>query len=116
MELFWKDGDYVPDGCGGFRRAEGNDELLQRVLFLLTARRGRFPLMPELGSRLYLLSGQKAAEREELARAYVEEALGQEDLTVEEVKLVQESGRGYLTVKLRRDGEDMEATLGLEGW
>ena len=57
MELLLKDGDYVSDGAGGQVRLEGEEALLQRVLFRLTARRGGFPLMPELGSRLYALEG-----------------------------------------------------------
>ena len=56
-ELLLRDGDYVPDGQGGLRRAEGTDGLLQRVLFQLSARRGSFPFLPELGSRLYALEG-----------------------------------------------------------
>ena len=55
-ELLLRDGDYVPDGQGGLRRAEGTDGLLQRVLFQLSARRGSFPFLPELGSRLYALA------------------------------------------------------------
>ena len=55
MELMVRDGDYVPDGAGGFLRAEGSQELLQRVLWKLSIRRGSFPLLPDLGSRLFLL-------------------------------------------------------------
>ena len=53
MELRLEQGDYVPNGAGGFQRLEGAEALLQRVLFRLTARRGQFPFLPELGSRLY---------------------------------------------------------------
>ena len=42
-ELMIRDGDYVPDGKGGLARAEGNDAVLQRVLWKLTVRRGSFP-------------------------------------------------------------------------
>ena len=55
MELRVRDGDYRPDGAGGFRRAEGADELLQRVLWKLSIPRGSFPLLPQLGSGLYRL-------------------------------------------------------------
>ena len=51
-----REGDYRPDGAGGFALATGGAGVLERVLFLLTARRGGFPLLPEVGSRLYLLS------------------------------------------------------------
>ena len=40
MELWLRDGDYVPDGRGGLVRSEGAEALLQRVLFRLCARRG----------------------------------------------------------------------------
>ena len=52
MELELRNGDYVSDGAGGLRRLEGDQALLQRVLFRLTARRGQFPFLEELGSRL----------------------------------------------------------------
>lgn len=59
MELRLEQGDYVPNGAGGFQRLEGAEALLQRVLFRLTARRGQFPFLPELGSRLYQLGREK---------------------------------------------------------
>lgn len=48
MGLCLRNGDYVPDGRGGLRQAEGQEALLERVLFRLTARRGTFPFLPEL--------------------------------------------------------------------
>ncbi|MFR4560423.1 MAG: hypothetical protein ACLT5P_03860 [Flavonifractor plautii] len=38
MELMVRNGDYVSDGAGGFLRAEGTDEPLQRVLWKLSIR------------------------------------------------------------------------------
>ena len=32
MELMVRDGDYLPDEAGGYRRAEGSQELLQRAI------------------------------------------------------------------------------------
>ena len=55
MELKIKDRDYVADGAGGLVRVSGWDELLERVLFKLSVRRGSFALAPELGSKLHLL-------------------------------------------------------------
>ena len=78
MELRLEQGDYVPNGAGGFQRLEGAEALLQRVLFRLTARRGQFPFLPELGSRLYQLGREKPSAREALALQYVTEALVQE--------------------------------------
>ena len=77
-ELLLRDGDYVPDGQGGLRRAEGTDGLLQRVLFQLSARRGSFPFLPELGSRLYRLTQEKPGARAALARQYAAEALAEQ--------------------------------------
>ena len=53
MELKLVNGDYLPDGRGGLEQAE--EEILQRALSRLTARRGSFPFLPEFGSRLCLL-------------------------------------------------------------
>lgn len=54
-----RNGDYVNDGAGGFLRAEGTDELLQRVLWKLSIPRGSFPLLPALGSELHRLGRAK---------------------------------------------------------
>ena len=51
MELMLRDGDYVRASGGGLKTVTGTEELLQRVLFQLSARRGSFPLLPEVGSR-----------------------------------------------------------------
>ena len=59
MELKIKDRDYVADGAGGLVRVSGWEELLERVLFKLSVRRGSFALAPELGSKLHLLWREK---------------------------------------------------------
>ena len=96
--------------CRGFRRAEGDDELLQRVLWKLSVRRGSFPFLPELGSRLYLLGTAAPSVRALAAERYVTEALAPETaLRVEEVRL-----RGSeLTVTLIRAGTERELRLPL---
>ena len=95
MGLSLRNGDYVPDGTGGLRRTEGREALLEQVLFRLTARRGTFPFLPELGSRLWQLGQLPAARRQSAAEQYVEEALAAEPgLTVEQVILT-ESGGGH---------------------
>ena len=72
MELKIKDRDYVADGMGGLVRVSGWDELLERVLFKLSVRRGSFSLLPELGSKLHLLrrekGGKKPASSEKIVR------------------------------------------------
>jgi phage gp46-like protein len=111
LELLLKNGDYLPDGKGGFVRVMGDEELLQRVLFKLTVRRGSFPLLPELGSRLFELSRNKESQRESLARQYATEALKDEDVTVEHVTVTQMSTGLRVTVFLNRNGETMDATV-----
>ena len=63
MGLSLRNGDYVPDGTGGLRRTEGREALLEQVLFRLTARRGTFPFLPELGSRLWQLGQESGGGR-----------------------------------------------------
>lgn len=87
MSLRQRDGDYIPDGAGDFQRATGTEALLEQARFALCAHRGGFPLMPEVGSRLYLLERERASVREGLARAYAQEALNSLGLTVTQVKL-----------------------------
>ena len=112
MELKLINGDYVPDGLGGVVRCSGADALLQRVLFRLTARRGQFPLLPDLGSRLYLLGREPAANRPAAARQYAAEALAGEEVTVTDVSLSPAGeGRMRLSVLLDYHGTALAVTL-----
>ena len=115
MELFLKDGDYLPDGKGGCVRAVGGEELLQRVLFKLTARRGSFPLLPELGSRLYLLPRQKPGDWETVAREYVSEALGDEsELSVSAVTVTASGSGALVDAQLEYRGETLTVTVSVQ--
>lgn len=105
MCLKMADRDYIPDGTGGFQRAQGQESLLQEALFLLTARRGAFAPMPELGSRLYLLTREKAALRESLARAYAQEAVEQLGLKVVDAEVWQDGDVLRITVTLAGDNQ-----------
>ena len=112
-ELLLRDGDYVPDGQGGLRRAEGTDGLLQRVLFQLSARRGSFPFLPELGSRLYRLTQEKPGARAALARQYAAEALAEEselEITGVEVEEL-EGDRLRVHVRLDWNGEALSTSV-----
>ena len=112
----WKliDGDYVPDGTGGLTALEGSEEVLARVLYRLTARRGALPFLPELGSRLYQLGRERFSARQALAAQYVAEALREEpDLRVEAVELTQTGETGLLTVKLEWQGEKLTVRVPL---
>ena len=115
MELKIKARDYVPDGVGGLQRVSGREELLQRVLFRLTARRGAFALAPTLGSNLYLLGREKPGNRRSAAKKYVAEALdGEAGITVEDVSLVYGEVSSLL-VKLRYEDEMLELTVPMKG-
>lgn len=112
MELFLKNGDYLPDGQGGFVRATGGEELLQRVLFQLTAHRGAFPLLPQLGSRIYTLPRYKQSQWESLARLYVAEALENEsELTVTNVTVTPIRSGAQIDVDLDYLGDALTITL-----
>lgn len=75
------------------------------MLFRLTCRRGAFPLLPNLGSRLYLLGREAPSAREMAAWQYAREAL--EDLELEVTGA---------TVQLRADGAaDVAVTLVWQG-
>ena len=115
MELKLEQGDYVPDGTGGFAALDGAQALLDRVLFRLTARRGQFPLLPELGSRLYQLGRERPSARSALALQYVTEALAPEtDLAVVETVLTEHgAGTASLEVALAWQGTPLAIQLEL---
>jgi phage gp46-like protein len=108
MELQLENQDYVPDGTGGVVGLTGGEELLARVLFQLTARRGSFPFLPTLGSRLYLLRSAKTGQWESLARQYVTEALADEpSLTVTDVTVYQQGERLWVETELSYEGQTL---------
>ena len=111
MELKLRNGAYVPDGAGGFACAEGDAALLERVLFRLTARRGNFPLLPEMGSRLYELPRLPAAVRRSAAEQAAAEALAEENLTVEGVTLTETADGLSVAVRLTAPSGALTAAL-----
>ena len=105
-----RNGDYVPDGAGGFAVADGAEGALERVYFLLTARRGRFPLLPEVGSRLYQIFREKPSARGALGASYAAEALaGERDLRV--LGAAWDEGAQTLTVSVAWEDETLDVTL-----
>ena len=112
MEPKLKNGDYISDGLGGVARCEGADALLERILFRLTARRGGLPFLPRLGSRLYLLSREPAAQRLSAARQYAAEALADEPVSITDMELVSlGEGRAQLTIWLDHQGTDFSVSV-----
>lgn len=114
MALILREGDYVPDGKGGFQTAEGGQELLERILWKLSVRRGSFPFLPELGSRLHLLGRAALGQRAALAQQYVSEALSDEPVEVREVALEEADGGVQLVARIEWQGEELAATVRLE--
>ena len=109
MALLLKERDYALDESGELARVSGGQALLGEVLFRLTARRGSFPFLPELGSRLYQLRGEKPGQWESLALQYAAEALGGLDLTVTGVSARQEGDRLRLDFALTWQGLPLQA-------
>ena len=112
MELKIKDGDYVPDGSGGFVTVQGTEQLLQRVLIKLTARRGAFPFMENFGSRLWQLGRVEPAVRRSAAIQYAAEALEGENVSVQDVILA-DGEDGVLHVQVVLQAQEETYTLGL---
>ena len=79
MELKLTDGKYTAK-AQTFNTVTGNEELAQRIMMKLTARRGRFWPKPDYGSNLYkLINGEKPSNRENAVRQYAAEALSDEE-------------------------------------
>ena len=53
MDTALLEGDFCPDSRGLPVLLEGREELLQRVAICLTVKKGSFPYLPQLGSRLF---------------------------------------------------------------
>lgn len=116
MALVFRDGDYIPDGNGGFRTVSGSAEVLERILWKLSVRRGSFPMLPELGSDLHLLGRVPAKERETMAERYVYQALRDEPVTVTSVALtVGAEGKGELRVCMLYEGQALTAAMEVGG-
>ena len=112
MTLKIQNGDYVTDGCGGLERMEGTQALLQRVLCRLKARRGQFPFLETLGSRLWQLGQVSSGQRQAGAEQYVAEALAEEPgMQVERVTIADSGSGGVtLTAELTWEGESLSVT------
>ena len=97
----------------------GTDEggaLVREALFRLTARRGSFPLLPELGSRMHKLAKAKPSAWQALAAQYAAEALeGMEGVTVTGARPVRTGDGLEMAVDLLWQGETLTVTAQLEG-
>ncbi len=116
MSLLLKGRDYAPDGNGGVAAVQGAEELLEEALFRLTTRRGSFPFLPELGSRMHLLRREKPSEWDALAMQFAVEALdGLDGAAVTEAAVRRDGDGLLLDVSLAWQGEELSLTAELEG-
>lgn len=109
MALKIVNGDYVPDGSGGFEEVSGAEEVLQRVLYRLTVPQGSFTPLPDFGSQLYRLGREKPSDWEALAVGYIREALESEsDVALESVSLSDlGEGRVFMDITLNWQGDSL---------
>ena len=114
MSLLLRERDYVADGNGGVAVVGDGEALLNEVLFRLAARRGSFPFLPELGSRMDRLRREKPSAWEALARQFAVEALDGLDVAVTDAEVRQERDALTVTVKLLWQGEQLSVTAQLE--
>lgn len=116
MELKIRNGDYVICADGTVQQLSGSAELVQRVLYKLTARREGFPFIPELGSNLYQLERSTPRDRAGAAGQAVREALSdEENLEITAVTLTEaEEGLYTLQVHLVYQGQTVEVALTIQ--
>ena len=115
MSLLLKNRDYAADGNGGVAVIKDGEELIGEVLFRLTARRGSFPFLPELGSQMYRLRGEKPSAWNSLAQQYAVEALADlPDAIVTGAQVGQEGDRLTVAVELLWQGASLWVTAQLE--
>ena len=112
MSILLEHRDYVSDGAGSVTSVSGGSAVLSDVLFRLTARRGGFALMPELGSRMYLLRTEKPSARTPLARQYAVEALADlEDISVTDASVTTDGSKLVIRVELLWQGQPLAVEL-----
>lgn len=115
MSLLLKDRDYTADDNGGVTVARDSEELIGEVLFRLTARRGSFPFLPKLGSRMHQLRREKPSAWDSLAQQYAVEALADlPEVVVTGAQVSQEGDRLAVAVKLLWQGVSLWVTAQLE--
>ena len=109
MAAVLNNGDYTPDGKGGFAKDTGP---LAEILFRLSCKRGGFALLPELGSRLHLLGQEKPSRRSAAARQFAMEALEDLNVTVEDAAVtLDENGTARVTVFLTAEGDRLQVEV-----
>lgn len=111
MSLLLKNRDYAADGNGGVTVVKDGEALVNEALFRLTARRGSFPFLPGLGSRMGELRRERPSGWDALARQFAVEALKDlEDVTVTGVTVRRERDALLVTANLLWQGETLPVT------
>lgn len=113
MRMRMENRDYVPDRIGGFAQFSGGNQVLHQALFLLSARRGKFAPLPEVGSRLYLLHREKPSAWESSAAAYAQEALSPMGIKVKKAAVQREGDALRVTITAEYQGvqQNLEAVI-----
>lgn len=117
MELKFDAGKYVRGSCGGFETVSGREELLQRALMRLSARRGGFFPLPDFGSELHTLFAIKKSQRAAAARSMVYQALAPETrLEVRDVDYRESGDTALVSVSLAvQGGGDARVDVSIAG-
>lgn len=116
MSLRLRNRDYEVKHGRVTAAADEGEALLDEVLFRLTVRRGSFPFLPELGSRMYQLTREKPTAWESLAGQYAAEALAElPDLTVTGTRVNRTDSGVSVAVELLWSGRPMTVAVQLEG-
>lgn len=97
MAIKLEQGDYALKGSAPVP-LRGQDAAFADALFRLQCRRGSFPFLPELGSRLWRIGLERRSDRDALARQFCAEALSGCAVQARDVS-VREQGRA-LAVEL----------------
>lgn len=115
MSLLLKNRDYAADGSGGVAVVRDGEALVGEVLFRLTARRGSFPFLPRLGSRMDQLRRAKPSDWESLALQYAVEALeGLDGVSVAGIRVSREQDGLWAAAELLWQGGPLAVTARLE--
>ena len=101
MALRLENGDYVKTAFHDLEQLTAAEEEAQRLLLRLRARRGGFALLPEYGSRLYMLPSKKPGDRVLCARQYIAEALNGENAVLEDLHIREQGDSLLLEIELR---------------
>ncbi|MBC8570528.1 hypothetical protein [Zongyangia hominis] len=114
MDMRIQNGDFVPDRRGIPRGCFGVEEVVNRVLLCLTARRGGFARMPHFGSRLHTLRGGTQERMDEQAAMMVREALeGVDEVRVGDVSTARMGSVLTVRVGLQMDAGDYDVKVGV---